>query len=58
MLREQERILLLPSGVRSVRFRPALTISEDDLSIGLKGLDRCLRRLAVDRAASLPAAGD
>jgi L-lysine 6-transaminase len=57
-LREQERILLLPSGVRSVRFRPALTISEDDLGIGLKGLDRCLRRLAVDRAASLPAAGD
>jgi L-lysine 6-transaminase len=58
MLREQERILLLPAGVRSVRFRPALTISEDDLGIGLKGLDRCLRRLAVDRAASLPAAGD
>jgi L-lysine 6-transaminase len=53
MLREQERILLLPAGTRSVRFRPALTISQDDLSIGLKGLDQCLRRLAVDRAVSL-----
>jgi L-lysine 6-transaminase len=53
MLREQERILLLSAGTRSVRFRPALTISQDDLSIGLKGLDQCLRRLAVDRAVSL-----
>ncbi|HYB87359.1 MAG TPA: L-lysine 6-transaminase [Streptosporangiaceae bacterium] len=45
ILREQERILLLPCGSRSIRFRPALTISTEELSTGLKGLDRGLSRL-------------
>jgi L-lysine 6-transaminase len=44
-MREQEKILLLPCGPRSIRFRPALTISTDELSTGLKGLDRALSRL-------------
>src|SRR5215470_13560718 len=46
-LREDENVLLLPCGPRSIRFRPALTIEEDDLARGLKGLDRCLARIAV-----------
>jgi L-lysine 6-transaminase len=46
ILREEERVLLLPAGPRSVRFRPALTISEDELATGLKALDRGLGRLA------------
>jgi len=46
ILREQEKILLLPSGERSIRFRPALTITTDELSTGLNGLDRALSRLA------------
>jgi L-lysine 6-transaminase len=46
-LREDEKVLLLPCGPRSIRFRPALTIEEDDLARGLKALDRCLARIAV-----------
>jgi len=46
ILREQEKILLLPCGQRSIRFRPALTITTEELSTGLKGLDRGLSRLA------------
>jgi L-lysine 6-transaminase len=45
ILREQEKILLLPCGPRSIRFRPALTITVEELSTGLKGLDRGLSRL-------------
>jgi len=45
IMREQEKILLLPCGPRSIRFRPALTISTEELSTGLKGLDRALGRL-------------
>jgi L-lysine 6-transaminase len=45
IMRKQEKILLLPCGPRSIRFRPALTISTEELSIGLKGLDRALSRL-------------
>jgi len=48
-LREDEKVLLLPCGSRSIRFRPALTIEEDDLARGLKALDRCLARIPVIR---------
>jgi L-lysine 6-transaminase len=51
ILREHEKILLLPCGARSIRFRPALTITTEELSTGLKGLDRGLSRLAGDGAA-------
>ena len=51
ILREQEKILLLPCGPRSIRFRPALTITTEELSTGLKGLDRGLGRLAGGGAA-------
>jgi L-lysine 6-transaminase len=51
ILREQEKILLLPCGPQSIRFRPALTITTEELSTGLKGLDRGLSRLAGDGAA-------
>jgi L-lysine 6-transaminase len=48
-LRENEKVLLLPCGPRSIRFRPALTIEEDDLARALKALDRCLARIPVPR---------
>jgi len=48
-LREDEKVLLLPCGPRSIRFRPALTIEEDDLARGLKALDRCLARIPGPR---------
>jgi L-lysine 6-transaminase len=44
-LREDERVLLLGCGTRSVRFRPALTVSETDLALGVAALDRVLERL-------------
>lgn len=50
-LREEEKVLVLPCGPASVRFRPALTISEDDLARGLKAVDRCLARLPVSDTA-------
>jgi L-lysine 6-transaminase len=50
-LREEEKVLVLPCGVNSVRFRPALTIEEDDLARGLEAVDRCLARLPVSSAA-------
>jgi L-lysine 6-transaminase len=42
-----ERVLALPCGERSVRFRPALSVTEDELGIGLAALHRVLSRVAV-----------
>lgn len=44
-LREDEKVLLLGCGTRSVRFRPALTVSEDDLAAGVAALARVLEKL-------------
>jgi L-lysine 6-transaminase len=44
-LREQERVLLLGCGRRSVRFRPALTVTEAELEEGVAALDRVLTKL-------------
>jgi L-lysine 6-transaminase len=44
LLREQERVLLLGSGERSVRFRPPLTVDSETLDAGLAALDRVLAR--------------
>jgi len=41
-LREQEHVLLLGCGSRSVRFRPALTVAVDELAAGVAALDRVL----------------
>jgi L-lysine 6-transaminase len=43
-LREQERVLLLGCGSRSIRFRPALTVSPADLAAGVAALDRVLSK--------------
>ena len=45
-LRDEERVLLLGCGTRSIRFRPALTVSEAELEAGVAALDRVLSRLA------------
>lgn len=45
-LREQEQVLVLGCGTSSLRFRPALTISVDELDLGLAALDRVLRSLS------------
>ncbi|MGZ6792208.1 MAG: L-lysine 6-transaminase [Mycobacteriales bacterium] len=44
-LREDEKVLLLGCGTRSIRFRPALTVTEPELEAGVAALDRVLSRL-------------
>lgn len=41
-MREREQVLVLPSGERSVRVRPALSIQQDELAHALAALDRVL----------------
>jgi L-lysine 6-transaminase len=42
----EEGVLTLPCGARSVRFRPALSVTEDELGIGVAALARVMGRLA------------
>lgn len=44
-LRDDEKVLLLGCGTRSIRFRPALTVTEAELEAGVAALDRVLSRL-------------
>ena len=44
-LRDDEKVLLLGCGARSIRFRPALTVTEAELDAGLAALDRVLSKL-------------
>ncbi len=43
-LREREHVLMLGCGTRSIRFRPALTVTEDELRSAVAALDRVLAR--------------
>lgn len=45
-LREDEKVLLLGCGTRSIRFRPALNVSSTDLESGVAALSRVLERLS------------
>jgi L-lysine 6-transaminase len=45
LLRE-EHVIVLPCGERSIRFRPALDVTEQELEFGLAALDRILTDLA------------
>jgi len=47
-LREREHVLALGCGSRSVRFRPALTVSEAELEAGVAALDRVLTHLTQE----------
>jgi len=47
-LRDRERVLLLGCGTRSIRFRPALTVSLDELSAGVAAVDRVLRSVSEE----------
>jgi L-lysine 6-transaminase len=44
-LREVERVLVLPCGPRSLRFRPALSVREDEVEEALTALDRSIGRV-------------
>jgi L-lysine 6-transaminase len=41
-LREDERVLVLASGATSIRFRPSLAVSVDEIDRGLAAIDRVL----------------
>lgn len=45
LLRTQERVLMLGCGDRSIRFRPPLTATEDELAAACDALDRVLTRV-------------
>ena len=44
-LREKQ-VLVLPCGERTIRFRPALTVTTDELKVGVQALDDVLGQLA------------
>jgi L-lysine 6-transaminase len=44
MMRENQ-VLLLPCGERTIRFRPALNVTTDELNVGVRALDDVLARL-------------
>jgi L-lysine 6-transaminase len=44
-LRDDERVLVLGCGTSALRFRPALTVTVDELDRGLAALDRVLGSL-------------
>jgi L-lysine 6-transaminase len=50
-LREEESVLVLPCGTRSLRFRPALTVSADELDAACDALERVLARTAAPALA-------
>ena len=42
----EERVIVLPCGDQSIRFRPTLSVTEQELQFGLDALDRVLASLA------------
>jgi L-lysine 6-transaminase len=46
--REAEHLLLLGAGERSVRFRPPLTVTAEELALATAAIDRVLSRLPAD----------
>ncbi len=57
MLRESQ-VLVLPCGERTIRFRPALNVTTDELKVGIRALDDVLGRLAAAAATSAAPATD
>jgi L-lysine 6-transaminase len=47
VLREQEHVLALPCGERSLRLRPALSITREELKTGIEALDRAVGHAAT-----------
>ena len=47
-LRRKERVIVLPCGQRSIRFRPALSVTEDEIDEAVAAVGRAARRLATE----------
>jgi len=56
-LREEERVLVLPSGSVGLRFRPALSVSAEEIDEAIAALDRVVSRLESAGRSSPAAAG-
>jgi L-lysine 6-transaminase len=48
-MHQQERVILLGCGERSIRFRPALTVGEDELQLAAEALGRVVASIRADR---------
>lgn len=44
-LRDDEHVLTLPSGERAIRFRPALSVTEDELMLAAAAVERVVKSL-------------
>jgi L-lysine 6-transaminase len=49
-MRDDEHVLGLPCGERSLRFRPALSITQEELQVAIDALGRVLAGLASTSA--------
>jgi L-lysine 6-transaminase len=49
-LREDEHVLALPCGERSIRFRPSLAVTQEEIDVGCDALHRVLARDAGSAA--------
>ena len=52
-LRETERVIVLPCGERSIRFRPALSVSQDEIDEAVGATRRSVRTRRQQGAAVL-----
>jgi L-lysine 6-transaminase len=43
----EEKMLVLPSGTHSIRFRPILTVSEEDLNDGYERMRAALKKMSM-----------
>lgn len=46
-LREKEKVIILPCGDQSIRFRPHLTVTQDELSQAIRAIDQVATQLGV-----------
>ncbi len=49
VLMDQEKVIMLGCGHRSLRVRPALTVSSETIQIALAALDRAVTLVEQDR---------
>ncbi|HEX6198513.1 MAG TPA: L-lysine 6-transaminase [Jiangellaceae bacterium] len=47
-LRDDEGVLALPSGTNAIRFRPALNVSDEELTMGITAVERVLTNITKD----------
>ena len=45
----ENKVIVLGSGQKSIRFRPHLNITEDDINIGMDAIKKCLNKLKIDK---------